>query len=226
MSGRIPLRIEATIDALTDTVAAHHWAWAGDTALAAHGLLRWRDHRDVVTLTSPADHFDPDALIWALGHRAPPPTMQRYHSHVVVPAGSRDQRHAVVLRSYPTPATGTRWDQLTCLAHPHHASPPQRTTSPELTATDVIDRWTGSQFELGASIDALTLSESLGPEPFLARCDHLPSAVLERARTSLAHLAAAPDPRLGVLLAPHDQAAVRLSASRLEQSLRSRGRHR
>lgn len=226
MSGRIPLRIEATIDALTDTVATRGWAWAGDTALAAHDLLRWRDHRDVITLTSPADRYDPDALAAALGHTSRSPTGPRYRGCAVIPVDAGDHQHLAVLRSYPDATSGPRWDQLTCLAHPHRRSRPQRTTNRALTASDVIDRWARSQFELGATIDALTLADHLGPEPFLRGCDHLPGPVLERARTTLTELTDTPDRRLELMLTPEDQASARLAATRLTQTMRSRGRHR
>jgi hypothetical protein len=226
VSGRIPLRIEASIDALTDTAAAHRWAWAGDTALAAQTLLRWRDHRDVITLTSPADTFDPEALSWALGHRDPPPTRWRQTCCAIVPAGAGDQEHLVVLHRYPQVTTGPRWEQLTCQAHPHPKSPPQRITSPELTSQHVVDRWARSHFELGATIDAVTLADAIGPEDFRRRCDHLPAPVLDKARTALADLTATSDPRLDLLMAPADKAAVRLAASRLEPAMRERGRAR
>lgn len=226
MSGRIPLRIEASIDALTDTAAAHRWAWAGDTALAAQSLLRWRDHRDVITLTSPADTFDPDALSWALGHRDPPSIGWRQTGCVIVPVGTEDQQHLVVLRCTPQVTTGPRWDRMTCQAHPHPASPPQRVTRPEWTSLDVVDRWARSRFELGATIDAVTLAEAIGPEPFRRSCEHLPAPVLDKARTALADLVAKPEPRLDVLMAPEDKAAVRLAATRLEQAMRERGRAR
>lgn len=227
MSGRTPLRIEASIDALTDTAAAHHWAWAGDTALAAHDLLRWRDHRDVITLTSPADTFNPDALSWALGHRDPPPTRWHQTGCAIVPAGTDDQQHLVVLRRYPQVTAGsTRWEQLTCHARLHTGSRPQRITSGHLTSLDVVERWARSHFELGATIDAVTLADTIGPEPFRRRCDHLPAPVLDKARTALTELTSTADPRLDLLMAPAGKAAVRLAATRLEPAMRDRGRTR
>lgn len=224
MSGRIPLRIEATIDALTDTAAAHQWAWAGDTALAAHGLLRWRDHRDVVTLVSPSDSFDPEAMAWALGHRSHLRTgMQLYHDRAVVPIDADGKQLTAVLRTVPTPAGSGLWGQLTGYAHPHRASSLQRTMSAEQTYRDIVDRWAASQFQLDTTIDALTLTDTIGPERFVARCDHLPGPVLDRARARLTMLAATPGAQLDMRLRPADQAAIRLAAPRLEEALHSRG---
>ncbi len=220
MSGRIPLRIEATIDALADLAAARDWAWSGDTALYGYRLLRWRDHRDVITLTAPADTYDPDAVRFALSFDPP---VTRYRHCAVITTGTGDQRHQVVLRRYPELASGQRWDELTLPTRPHRAAPPQRTLGYELTCQDVVERWSRSQFALDATIDAVTLAQQIGHQPFQQLCDHLPGPVVDQARTSLDKLVDHPDPRLDVLVAPPDRLQVREAARRLQEAMRHRG---
>jgi hypothetical protein len=220
VSGRIPLRIEATIDALSDIATARSWAWSGDTALYGYDLLRWRDHRDVIILTGPKDTYDPDAVRMALAHDPPVAT---YHGCAVVTVGAGDQQHQVVLRSCPDITSGPVWDELTLPTRPHRAAAPRRTLSFELTCRDVVDRWSRSQFALDTTIDAITVADAIGHQPFGQLIEQLPAPVLERARTTLGNLADHPDPRLAALVAPADMLELRECARRLQQAMRSQG---
>ena len=227
MSRRLPLRIEATIDAVADTAAARRWAWAADTALYAHALLPWRDHRDVVTLHSPADSYDPDALAWALGHRPGLRTrMQLLTDRALVPIDIDGQTITATLRTMPAAADSDAWTAQTCVAHVHPGSGPQWTTSPAVTHDHVIARWTADGAGLDATIDAVALAETVGTGRFLELCHRLPGPVLARARSQLTLLDAVPADHLAATYRPAEQAAIRTATVRLDETLRSRGRRR
>lgn len=225
LRSRVPLAVEAVVEALADTVEAHRWAWGGDSALATHGLLVWRDHDAAVTLHAPTDTYDPQALVWALGRqmRAAPAVAELANAslaHARLGSG----HVAVTLERLPLVACSRLWAATTTVARMLPDGTPQRVLSRDATIDLALQRWLTDDHSLAATIDALTIADQEPAARLPSRCERLvPGRSREVIAARLTCLQATPEVRLRLHLRPDQQAQLRAAADKLHTVVRARG---